>query len=519
MSKKALMTTLLGSAVFISLTAGPVLANDMDDLKAYVDSRMKEIERAQQDIAKAQAELNAKADAVTKAEAEVKAEKAAMAQTSPVVAVPSTAPALQTDQNGNMLGILSKPVMLYDDDKTAVHLYGLLEATISDATNQKAGSTGTKSAAAIGFQTAWFSGNRWGIDADHALDFGDSVGLPGLKVISKLEGEYELPTGGNDTAGSIFNRDAWLGLYSDDLGKLTFGRQNTLTRDFTQTWGDAYGTADVTLKEGGYSNVNNFKQNIFYSGAPGGDSSGTRFDSGVVWKKKWGDHWMSGLGYEFSFKGNGGSSDPGAGGGIPGNNAKDSGQQVSIAYNHLALGGGALSVNANYNRANNDNLVHQAVLLGGDYKIGMFRLNAGVIRYLAEQGDHNSMKSRRDDSWTTSVVVTPIAKTDFALGYVDSFGHNAGFNNDSSGNPTTILNPFLSDTRSVTHTANGSKGTIFGSVMYHADSQTDFYVASDYMQVHGGWVIGDAQGNGGSFGAGQAHRDELEVATGVRFKF
>ncbi|HXP97475.1 MAG TPA: porin, partial [Telmatospirillum sp.] len=422
---------------------------------------------------------------------------------------------LQTDQNGNLLGILSKPVMVYDDDKTAVHLYGLLEATISDATNQKSTTNSHKNPAAIGFQTAWFSGNRWGIDADHALDFGDNIGLPGLKVISKLEGEYELPTGGSDTAGSIFNRDAWLGLYSADLGKLTFGRQNTLTRDFTQTWGDAYGSADVTLKEGGYSNVNNFKQNIFYSGAPGGDTSGTRFDSGVVWKKKWGDHWLTGLGYEFSFKGNGGSSDPGAGGATPGNNAKNSAQQVSVAYNALALGGGLLSANVNYNRANNDNLTHQAELVGGDYKIGMVRINAGYIHYTAQQGDHNSMGTRTDNSWTTSVVLTPIPKTDFALGYVDSIGHHAG-QNAVGGN---VLNPFLGDTRNVVATANGSKGTIFGSVMYHADSQTDFYVASDYMKVHGGWVVGDAQGNGASYGAGQAHRDELEVATGVRFKF
>ena len=82
-------------------------------------------------------------------------------------------------------------------------------------------------------------------------------------MISRRETEFELPTGDMDTADVFFNRDAWMGFCSDDLGKPTFGRQNTLTRDFTQTWGDAYGTADVGLKEGGCSNVNNFKQFIY----------------------------------------------------------------------------------------------------------------------------------------------------------------------------------------------------------------------------------------------------------------
>ena len=135
-------------------------------------------------------------------------------------------------------------------------------------------------------QVAWFSGNRLGFDADHALAIGDQIGLPGLKVISKLETEFELPTGDMDTSDVFFNRDAWMGFYSDDLGKITIGRQNTLTRDFTANWGDPYGGADVGLKEGGYSNVNNFKQFIFYSGG----ANGTRLNSAIEWKKKFGEH-------------------------------------------------------------------------------------------------------------------------------------------------------------------------------------------------------------------------------------
>ncbi|MTJ84215.1 MAG: porin [Telmatospirillum sp.] len=490
----------------------------MDDLKAYVDGRLKQIEQAQKELAKQQADLAAKADAVARAEAELKAQAAANEQaaqrtqasadaktTQPVRTAGATPAALETDQNGNLLGILSKPVMLYDDNTTSVHFFGLVEATLSDATNQN-----KKGSQAIGFQTAWFSGNRWGFDIDHALKFGENIGMPDLKIISKLEGEYEVANGGFDTNNTIFNRDAWVGFHADKMGKLTFGRQNTLTRDFTQTWGDAYGTQGVTLKEGGYTNVNNFKQFIFYSADPGG----TRNDSSIVWKKKFGEHIVAGAAYGFSYKGNGGSADPGVGGGLPGQFSNGSSEAVSLAYNRLEIGGGALSFNVNYDRANNDNLIHQAELIGGNYVIGMLRVNAGYVHYTAQQGDHNSAGTRTDNSWTASVVVTPVKSTDIALGYVDMAGHNAGF---SAGGVTLL--PFLQDTRSVTTTANGSKGTLFGSVMYHADKQTDFYIASDYMKIHGGWHVNDAQGNNGPFGRGLAHSDEVEVATGVRFKF
>src|SRR5208283_498629 len=137
-------------------------------------------------------------------------------------------PALQVDEHGNKLDPGSRPVMTYNDSNTLVHLYGLIEATIGYANHQT--NTGNTT---FGYQVAWFSGNRYGIDVDHVLGFGDEIGLKDLKAIVKLEGEYELPTGGFDADNTIFNRDCWLGFYSPTLGKLTFGRQNTLTRDFT----------------------------------------------------------------------------------------------------------------------------------------------------------------------------------------------------------------------------------------------------------------------------------------------
>ena len=199
--------------------------------------------QAQKAAADAQKAAQQAQDALAQILAASKAQTAA-------ATVPVRAAALTTDQNGVPLTSTNNSVTLYSSSDTSLRMYGLLEATISDVNHQTA-SGGT----AAGFQTAWFSGNRLGFDAEHALAVGDDLGLANLKIIAKLESEFELPTGNMDTANVFFNRDAWLGVYSDQLGKITLGRQNTLTRDFTQTWGDPYGTADVSLKEGGYSNV------------------------------------------------------------------------------------------------------------------------------------------------------------------------------------------------------------------------------------------------------------------------
>ena len=495
MASKWLCGKLLGATALTLTMAGAANADDIADLKAQVQAmshRLAAMEAQNADLLRKSRSTHTTI-----------AEKAVARAVPPPAETP---PSLRKDQNGNILGVLNNPVMLYSDQRTSVHLYGLLEGTIGAATNQNA-----LNQTAVGFQTVWFSGNRWGIDADHALD----GGVPGLKLISKLESEFELPSGAFDTPGVIFNRDAWIGFYADDLGKLTFGRQNTLTRDFTQTWGDAYGTPNVTLKEGGYTNVNNFKQFIFYSADPGG----TRSDSSIVWKKQLGEHWVVGAMYGFGFQGVGGSA-ANIGGGLPGDFLGGSSEAVSVAYNGLGIGPGKLSVNINYDRGNphsmvtNTSLVDQAVLVGGDYVVGIWKLNGGYVHYTGQQGLNNSLGLRVDNSWTVSGSVLMAPRTELALGYVNMSGRNAAF---SLGGVT--LNPFLADATLATATASGSKRTVFGSIMYHADRQTDFYVAADYMKVGGGWVVGDAQGNDNLYGVGRPANSELEVVTGVRFKF
>jgi predicted porin len=476
------------SALAVLALCQPVFAGEIDDLKAEIAAQ-KAAEAAQKARLDA---LEARLNAVT-------SQQAAAPAKAPVVAK-----ALLTDQNGAKITEAPAGVALYDNGNTSLHMYGLIEATGSHANHQTAGG-----GSATGFQVAWFSGNRLGFDADHALAIGDQIGLPGLKVISKLETEFELPTGDMDTSDVFFNRDAWMGLYSDDLGKITVGRQNTLTRDFTATWGDPYGGADVSLKEGGYSNVNNFKQFIFYSGS----ANGTRMNSAIAWKKKFGDHVVAGLGWAFGSQGAGGSGDVGNGGSTPGDFKKGQTQEASIALNALEVGPGLLSANLSYDRANVNDLIHQSTLIGGNYRLGIVRVNGGFVHYTAEQGLGNSAGTRTDNSWTVSMSLLPTPDNEIALGYNEMKGRHAGF-----GGGGAILNAFGS-TAGVASVADGSKKAIYASWMYHVDRQFDVYVAADHFKVDGGWVIGDAQGNGNLFGAGHAFNNETEMAVGARYKF
>src|ERR1700738_3123115 len=122
----------------------------------------------------------------------------------------------------------------------SVTLYGLLDITLSSISNANA-----KGDRKTGYQVSWFSGDRWGITGRHAL----GPKLP--DVIFKLESEFVLNPGEMDRPGVLFNRDAWIGFESDELGKLTFGRQNALARDYSGIAGDPYGSLTVTLWEGG----------------------------------------------------------------------------------------------------------------------------------------------------------------------------------------------------------------------------------------------------------------------------
>lgn len=357
--------------------------------------------------------------------------------------------------------------LVYHRGGDTVRLYGLIDLSISRQTNaDTAGHTLND------MPVAWFSGNRWGIEGEHLLS-----DTNGLKAIFKLESEFETPTGDMDTPGVLFNRDAWLGLESPTLGRLTAGRQNTLAREFSKIYGDAYGSAGVTYDEGGYSNNNDFKQFIFYSGS----ATGTRYDKGIVWKKAFGNI-MAGVGYQV--------------GGVPGNTREGSTKSLGLAYN-----GGDLNVAGFYNTAVVDEFTHTSYSIGGNYKIGKVRVNAGYVHYTAEQPVN--LGDRHDNAYTVSAKYAPVGRLDYELGWQTMNASNAAV--DSNG---YVLNAFA-DTAFSKAAATGKRKTWYTSVFYHFDKQTELYVASDYLTTDGGYKAAQAHGADSQF----------QLATGMRFRF
>jgi predicted porin len=347
-----------------------------------------------------------------------------------------------------------------------VKLYGLIDATIRTVSNTTADGGRT-----TGFQTPWFSGSRWGVTGSEDLG-------GGLKAIMKLESEYVIGTGAQDTAGILFGRDAWVGFENKEFGKLTLGRQNTVARDFAQIYGDAYGSSKLGTEEGGFTNTNNFKHDLFYAGS----ATGTRMDNGVVWKKAFDNGIVAGLGYQF--------------GEVAGSFSRNTTKSGAIGYN------GANYVLAGFvTQANVNNLTHKSWSVGGSYFFPLVRLNAGYFHYTADQA---AVGQRKDDAYTVSAKFTPAGAFDYELGYVHFKANNAGFN--AAG--TSTLNPYAS-TSAVTTAGSGTKGTLFGSIFYHLSKRTELYVAADYMKLNDNYRVAGTNG----------HDTQTELAVGMRTRF
>ena len=443
---KAKTIILMGAALGLASVAAQ--AQNMDQLQ-------KALAQAQAAAAQAQASANQAQAALEQAlAAAYEAKKSSASVAAPTV----------EKSGGSSLTVSS--------GANSATLYGLIDVTLFNKSNANAaGQTVTSP------QVAWFSGNRWGITGSHATVTGEDA----LKAIFRLESEFESETGAMDTAGVLFNRDAWLGLQSNSLGKLTFGRQNALARDpaASAVYGDPYGSAKASVEEGGYSNNNNFKQLIFYAGS----STGTRINNGVVWKKAFSNGMVAGAAYSF--------------GGVTGSFDTGSSKTGSLAYN-----GNGFTIAGFATGANINNLSHQTVSLGGNVQLGsMVRLNAGYFDYSAQQAA--GLGDRKDKAWTVSTKISPGGAFDFQLGYQVMSASNAGVNGAGY-----VQNAY-SDTSAIKATASGDRTTFYGSVFYHLDSATEFYLAFDHLDTTDGYKA--AQANG--------FKSADEVGVGMRFKF
>ena len=432
-----------------ALAAPPSAAQEIAALKAELQHQKEVAAQQQARLEALESKLNATVD-VQRAVAENDAKE-------------KVADKKKLDASGKLGDGLS---VTYGKDQ--VKLYGLLDLTLRDRSNANAKGDHLKD-----LTTGYFSGSRWGLIGNHNIGFDDGS----ANVIYKLESEYELRTGAEDTAGVLFNRDAWVGLESNTLGRVTFGRQNTLGRDFAEVYGVPYAKPNVDVTEGGWTNNNVSKNGIFYVAS----ATGTRYDGGVVWKKKMGD-FVAGLAYQI--------------GGAPGDFSNNSSQAAALAYN-----GSNYTLAGEYNQSKINNFEHTTYTLGGNVRFGDFRLNAGYYRYEAEQA---VVGDRTDNNYTISGSFRPGGdKLQYFLSWEGAHAHNAGL----SGAGYTL--GAYKNTAGVKKSSSGDRDAYAATIMYHADKRVDFYVVADYMSTSGDYK--DSAGNG--------FRSVLELCTGLRLRF
>ncbi len=427
----------------------PVFADEIADLKAEIAAQKQAAEAQRQRLDALEQKLNG-----------VQQQQAAS-----VSAPPPPGP-----EGSSQTGVSFKQGqgLTYTAASGSVSLYGLIDVSYAHTNHANANGDSFNSP-----RVAWFSGNRWGITGRRTL------GESGMDVIVRLEAEYESQTGSDDTPGTTFNRDAWVGVESPGFGKLTLGRQNAIGRDpiASAIYGDPYGPAAPSTEEGGYTNNNNFKQLIFYAGS----ATGTRLNNGVVWKKKFDNGLFAGASYQF--------------GGIPGDFSNGSSETIALAY-----AGGAFNVAGFATAAKVAGLADRSYSVGGNYTFGTVRLNAGVFRYNAEQG---ALGDRTDTAYTASVKFAPAGKIDYELGYQNMKADNAAVN--GGGN---VLNAFA-NASTAKATATGSRATLYGSVFYHFDKITEVYIAADYLKLKDGYKVGATNG----------FTSQTELALGLRTRF
>jgi predicted porin len=333
--------------------------------------------------------------------------------------------------------------------QSSVTLYGLIDTTLTYTNHADA-----QGHSVVQYATPWFSGSRWGLTGKEDIGGGN-------QIIFKVESEFLTGDGSMDTPGVLFNRDAWIGLRNDTLGKLTVGRQNALARDVSGIYSDPYTSASLSTEETGYTNNNNFKQLIFYASS----ATGTRMDNGVVWKKVWNNGLFAGLGFQF--------------GNVAGSFSTNTTYTAALGYN-----ANSFHVSAFYDQAKIGNLTDKSFSVGGNYIFDIFRVNAGYFHY---QGDQGVLGKRKDNAYTFSLKIAPKGALDYELGYQQLHASNAAY----SATTGATLNGYtpIGDATTV---GSGRKDTVYGSIFYHLSKRTELYLVADYMKLHGGYKVATA---------------------------
>ncbi len=203
-------------------------------------------------------------------------------------------------------GVAQAQVNLVNTDGSELSLYGILDAGVVQMTNAGnispnfvtgAVPTGNGNSARIGTVRGMMNGgesqSRWGIKGSEDLGDGNKAFFQmesAINVGSGNLGTSGLGGGGGatnhnmiaDTAlnGQLFGRNIFIGLSNQDMGAVSFGRQNSLQLDI------------ITATAGGYDPVNaQMFSPINFSGSygGGGETDNSRVDDAIKYANKIGN--------------------------------------------------------------------------------------------------------------------------------------------------------------------------------------------------------------------------------------
>jgi predicted porin len=117
--------------------------------------------------------------------------------------------------------------------QSTVTLYGTIDESVAYYNN-----VGPHSS--VQLQGANLATNKWGLKGTEDLG-------GGLQTVFLLENAFDINTGALKQGGRMWGKQAYVGLASDTLGSVVFGRQYDPTVDFIlEITGDAYGPAFTT---------------------------------------------------------------------------------------------------------------------------------------------------------------------------------------------------------------------------------------------------------------------------------
>ncbi|MFC4706472.1 MULTISPECIES: porin [Paraburkholderia] len=125
--------------------------------------------------------------------------------------------------------------------QSSVTLYGILDAGVTYVSNA-GGSHQVKFDDGISYS------NRWGIKGTEDLG-------GGLKAIFTLESGFHIGNGQLTNGGSLFGRQAYVGLQSD-WGTLTFGNQSDMTQDMVYTYNISAWASGYAINQGDFDRMN-----------------------------------------------------------------------------------------------------------------------------------------------------------------------------------------------------------------------------------------------------------------------